>query len=96
VYVGENTSQAASVEFVRRMRTNYARSRLQKNWRKSPKGFFDKLKTPAEEFRRGCMLYSLQDDEGTAAGSDFHGTFHGDAGQLRQFVIFAQNQFLAV
>ena len=31
VYVGENTSQAASVEFVRRMRTNYARSRLQKN-----------------------------------------------------------------
>ena len=43
VYVGENTSQAASVEFVRRMRTNYARSRLQKNWRKSPKGFFDKL-----------------------------------------------------
>jgi len=44
VYVGENTSQAASVEFVRRMRTNYARSRLQKNWQKSPKGFFDKLK----------------------------------------------------
>ena len=27
--VGENTSQAASVEFVRRGRTNYARSRLQ-------------------------------------------------------------------
>jgi hypothetical protein len=25
----ENTSQAASVEFVRRLRTNYARSRLQ-------------------------------------------------------------------
>ena len=46
VYVDENTSQAASVEFVRRMRTNYARSRLQKNWRKSPKGFFDKLKPP--------------------------------------------------
>ena len=42
VYVGENTSQAASVEFVRLWRTNYARSRLQ-NWRKSPKGFFDKL-----------------------------------------------------
>ncbi len=43
LHVGENTAQAASVEFVRRMRTNYARSRLQKNWRKSPKGFFDKL-----------------------------------------------------
>ena len=26
---GENTAQAASVEFVRRRRTNYARSRLQ-------------------------------------------------------------------
>jgi len=46
MYVGENTSQAASVEFVRQQRTNYARSRLQKNWRKSPKGFFDKLKAP--------------------------------------------------
>ena len=28
VYVGENTSQAASVEFVRLWRINYARSRL--------------------------------------------------------------------
>ena len=44
VYVDENTSQAASVEFVCHRQTNYARSRLQKNWRKSPKGFFDKLK----------------------------------------------------
>jgi len=30
VYLAENTSQAASVEFVRHWRTNYARSRLQK------------------------------------------------------------------
>ncbi|MDR4052363.1 MAG: hypothetical protein Q3W85_03695, partial [Oscillospiraceae bacterium] len=29
VYLGENTSQSASVEFVRFQRTNYARSRLQ-------------------------------------------------------------------
>ena len=29
VYLAENTSQAASVEFVRLRRTNYARSRLQ-------------------------------------------------------------------
>ena len=44
VYLVQNTSQAASVEYVRQWRTYYARSRLQKNWRKSPKGFFDKLK----------------------------------------------------
>jgi len=47
VYLAENTSQAASVEFVCHRQTNYARSRLQKNWRKSPKGFFDKLEDPA-------------------------------------------------
>ena len=29
VYLGENTSQSASVEFVRFQRTNYARGRLQ-------------------------------------------------------------------
>ena len=37
--VRENTSQAASVEFVRHGRTNYARSRLQAFCRKNPKGF---------------------------------------------------------
>ena len=37
--VRENTSQAASVEFVRHRRTNYARSRLQAFCRKKPKGF---------------------------------------------------------
>jgi len=35
MYVGKNTSQAASVEFVRCKRTNYARSRLQKTGGKS-------------------------------------------------------------
>ena len=43
VYLAQNTFQTASVEFVRSQRTNYARSRLQKNWRKSPEGFFDML-----------------------------------------------------
>jgi len=37
--VRENTSQAASVEFVRLRRTNYARSRLQAFCRKNPEGF---------------------------------------------------------
>ena len=39
VYLAENTSQAASVEFVRLWRTNYARSRLQKLAEK-PEGVF--------------------------------------------------------
>lgn len=39
VYVSENTSQAASVEFVRHGRANYARSRLQAFCRKNPEGF---------------------------------------------------------
>ena len=37
--VRENTSQAASVEFVRHGRANYARSRLQAFCRKNPEGF---------------------------------------------------------
>ena len=37
--VRENTAQAASVEFVRLRRTNYARSRLQFFCRKNPEGF---------------------------------------------------------
>jgi hypothetical protein len=48
VYLTENTSQAASVEFVCHRQTNYARSRLQKVWRKRPKDFFDKLTGGAE------------------------------------------------
>ena len=39
VYLGENTYQAASVEFVRHRRTNYARSRLQKTVKKPQGGF---------------------------------------------------------
>ena len=45
--VRENTSQAASVEFVRHGRTNYARSRLQTFCRKNPEGFSDSLKCTA-------------------------------------------------
>ncbi|MDQ9825951.1 hypothetical protein RFZ44_21860, partial [Acinetobacter sp. 163] len=45
VYLGENTYQAASVEFVRHRQTNYARSRLQKNCQKAPMGIFDSLGT---------------------------------------------------
>ena len=37
--VRENTAQAASVEFVRLRRTNYARSSLQSFCRKNPEGF---------------------------------------------------------
>ena len=42
--VGENTAQAASVEFVRRRRTNYARGRPQAPCRKNPKDFSNSLK----------------------------------------------------
>ena len=54
VYLMENTSQAASVEFVCHRQTNYARSRLQKVWRKRPKDFFDKLKQT-----QMCLLFAL-------------------------------------
>ena len=37
--VRENTAQAASVEFVRLRRTNYARSRLQSSCRKNQRFF---------------------------------------------------------
>ncbi len=43
VYVDKNTAQAASVEFGRFQRTNYARSRLQKT-AESPNGGFGGLK----------------------------------------------------
>jgi hypothetical protein len=39
VYLTQNTSQAASVEFVRHERTNYARSRLQRFVVKAQRGF---------------------------------------------------------
>ena len=44
VYLGENSSQAASVRVVRLRRTRSARSRLQKNCQKAPEGIFDSLK----------------------------------------------------
>ena len=43
MYVGENTSQAASVEFVHR-RGKILRAADCQKWRKSPEGFFAKLK----------------------------------------------------
>ena len=52
----ENTSQAASVEFVRRRRTNYARSRLQPLCQKVI--LFDRIKPPLNMsggFLRGGM-----------------------------------------
>ncbi|MBS6582742.1 MAG: hypothetical protein KH318_08715, partial [Oscillibacter sp.] len=41
VYLAKNTSQSASVEFVRFQRTNYARGRLQAFYQKRAKPFFD-------------------------------------------------------
>ena len=43
VYLAENTSQTASVEFVPHWGTNYARSRVPKFVGKARKGFFDSL-----------------------------------------------------
>ena len=57
VYLGENTYQAASVEFVRHGRTNYARSRLQKTCRKAPWGIFDSL--PAAAKTAAAVLVTL-------------------------------------
>ena len=53
---GENTSQAASVEFVRRRRTNYARSRLQA-FLSENKMFSDSQKIPERLLRDLSMLY---------------------------------------
>ena len=69
---GENTSQAASVEFVRRRRTNYARSRLQPLCQKVI--LFDS-DNPAGDCLRGCLSTTLQ-----AQRSVF---LHWDAGELR-------------
>ena len=53
----ENTSQAASVEFVRRRRTNYARSRLQPLCQK---GFlFDSLKRRLSRFRDRRLVLGM-------------------------------------
>ena len=52
---GENTSQAASVEFVRRRRTNYVRSRLQA-FLSENKMFSDSQKIPERLLRDLSML----------------------------------------
>jgi hypothetical protein len=49
----ENTSQAASVEFVRRRRTNYARGRLQSPCQKGI--LFDSLKTGVPIWERRSL-----------------------------------------
>ena len=54
ICVRENTSQAASVEFVRLWHTNYARSRLQAFCRKNPEDFSDSLERDA---RQGVPLF---------------------------------------
>ena len=69
---GENTSQAASVEFVCRRRTNYARSRLQPLCQKVI--LFDS-DNPAGDCLRGCLSTTLQ-----AQRSVF---LNCDAGELR-------------
>ena len=69
---GENTSQAASVEFVCRRRTNYARSRLQPLCQK---GILFDSDNPAGDCLRGCLSMTLQ-----AQRSVF---LNWDAGELR-------------
>ena len=55
---GENTSRAASVEFVRRRRTNYARSRLQA-FLSENKMFSDSQKIPEQQLRDFCCLQRM-------------------------------------
>ena len=55
--VGKNTSQAASVEFVRLQRTNYARSRLQILLSEKPGGFFDSHQGTL--FAEGALICSF-------------------------------------
>ena len=57
--VRENTSQAASVEFVRHRRANYARSRLQAFCRKNPSGFSTASQKGAERLLFAACQRSL-------------------------------------
>jgi len=57
VYLTENTSQAASVEFVRQQRTNSARSRLQKTGGKPHRGFST---SSAPGFFRNPVLFMVR------------------------------------
>lgn len=58
VYLAENTSQAASVEFVRLWRTNYARSRLQKLAEK-PEGVFRQAQAGRPETSRFALVVPI-------------------------------------
>ena len=60
VYLGENSSQSASVELVRPWRTNYARGRLQAFCPKRASPFLDSLSPPgpaASRVGRGRILF---------------------------------------
>ena len=59
VYLAENTSQTASVEFVPHWGTNYARSRLPKFVGKARKGFFDSLKCVRSKIPDTFFVYSV-------------------------------------
>ena len=56
VYLAENTYQAASVEFVRLRRTNYARSRLQKLAEK-PEGVFRQAQIAVRRRRLNILRF---------------------------------------
>ena len=60
--VRENTSQAASVEFVRLWHTNYGHSRLQAFCRKNPE-FFRQSQTPHRHGRVVVRQYCAKIDE---------------------------------
>ena len=58
VYLGENTSQSASVEFVRFQRTNYARSRLQAFCRENLR-FFRQTQNRRFPLRKAAVFSAL-------------------------------------
>jgi len=57
VYVDENTSQAASVEFVRLWRTTYARSRLQTTGGKAQRAFSARIAPRMQQHPGSLMLW---------------------------------------
>ena len=59
VYVAENTSRPASVEFVCRRQTNYARGRVQPFRKSGRSHFFDIQKLPAVPRTAGSFSWSL-------------------------------------
>ena len=85
VYLGENTSQSASVEFVRFQRTNYARGRLQAFCPKRALPFWDSLKNAPRpgrifqaSFRSMITWHAVRSVSSTyAASSSDRVTFSG-------------------